>query len=193
MPRKASPTLVERAPATAADSYAYPTRPDPKVRWVWALRGLGYGLLTFLFLAFGPLLGILADVNGDGGGLLTYVVIGAAGYVVLFFLLAVVYAFLATPRYSFEVRDEEVIVRRGILFRTTSRIPLRKVQDIHVKQGPLLRAFGLASVKLETAGGSGMRWGSWGAMAEGQLPGLRDGEAVAAALSARVKALRSDL
>lgn len=107
---------------------------------------------------------------------------------------AVIWANLAVRRYSFEVADDEVVVRKGIVFRTTTRIPMRKIQDIHVRQGPILRALGLASIKLDTAGGfTPSRGMGPGFMAEGQLPGIRNAEQVAAALSARVKELRSDL
>jgi membrane protein YdbS with pleckstrin-like domain len=63
------------------------------------------------------------------------------------------------------------------------------VQDIIVQSGPLLRAWNLSSVKLQTAGG-GAHTPHWG---EGQLPGVHNGDAVAAELLERIKRLRGDV
>ena len=115
------------------------------------------------------------------------------GLFVVIALLSIVFANAAASRYSFEVMAEEVVVRKGVFFTTTTRIPLRRVQDIHVRQGPLLRAFGLASVKLDTAGGFNVTRGPYGFTSEGQLPGLRDAEVVAERLMERVKSLKGDV
>ena len=47
-----------------------------------------------------------------------------------------------------------LIVRRGILFKVEKTIPLDKIQDLSLREGPPLKAFGLMSVKVETAGQS---------------------------------------
>jgi putative membrane protein len=43
-------------------------------------------------------------------------------------------------------------VKRGIFFKVEKTIPLDKIQDLTVKEGPLLRKLGLRSLKIETAG-----------------------------------------
>jgi membrane protein YdbS with pleckstrin-like domain len=45
-------------------------------------------------------------------------------------------------------------VRRGVIFRSEKNVPLDKIQDISLTEGPLLRHLGLASLRIETAGQS---------------------------------------
>jgi putative membrane protein len=51
-----------------------------------------------------------------------------------------------------ELRERTLVVKRGIFFRVEKTIPLDKIQDLTVKEGPLLRWLGLRSLKIETAG-----------------------------------------
>jgi putative membrane protein len=51
-----------------------------------------------------------------------------------------------------ELHERTLVVKRGIFFRVEKTIPLDKVQDLTVKEGPLLRMLGLRSLKIETAG-----------------------------------------
>lgn len=53
-----------------------------------------------------------------------------------------------------ELSSKKLSVRRGVLFKIEKTIPLEQIQDVMVKEGPLLRAFGLCALKIETAGQS---------------------------------------
>jgi putative membrane protein len=48
--------------------------------------------------------------------------------------------------------DHDVVAARGRLRRTTTWIPLEKVQSVRWVQGPVQRRLGLASVRLDVAG-----------------------------------------
>jgi putative membrane protein len=48
--------------------------------------------------------------------------------------------------------DRYVVASRGRLRRTTTWIPLEKVQSVRWAQGPLQRRLGLATVRLDVAG-----------------------------------------
>lgn len=48
--------------------------------------------------------------------------------------------------------ERGLVVKRGVLFRRETTIPLDKVQDLSIRHGPLLNALGLASLSLDTAG-----------------------------------------
>ena len=50
--------------------------------------------------------------------------------------------------------ERSLVVKRGVVFKSEKTIPLDKIQDLTVREGPLLRAFGLRSLKIETAGQS---------------------------------------
>lgn len=48
-------------------------------------------------------------------------------------------------------RDDDLLVRRGTLWRTIVVVPYGRLQYVDVEAGPLDRAFGLARVQLHTA------------------------------------------
>ncbi|WP_084079106.1 PH domain-containing protein [Demequina sp. NBRC 110057] len=48
-------------------------------------------------------------------------------------------------------RDEDLIVKRGRLWRSVTVVPYGRMQYVEVEAGPLNRAFGIAKVQLHTA------------------------------------------
>jgi membrane protein YdbS with pleckstrin-like domain len=48
-------------------------------------------------------------------------------------------------------RDEDLLIRKGILFQRLVVVPYGRMQFVDVTAGPLDRAFGLATVQLHTA------------------------------------------
>lgn len=69
-----------------------------------------------------------------------------------------------------EVTDRNVVIGKGLLFRRELTIPLDKIQDISIREGPLLSAFGLLQLRIETAGQSS----SPGGKSDANLVGLID-------------------
>lgn len=72
-------------------------------------------------------------------------------------------------RLSAELTEKRLEVKKGILFKRESTIPLDKITDLQYFQGPLMRAFDIDGLKVETAGQSG---GAGGSLVT--LIGLRD-------------------
>jgi membrane protein YdbS with pleckstrin-like domain len=68
-------------------------------------------------------------------------------------------------QWSFDVLEEEVDIHKGIFWRKRIIIPLIRVQNVDTKQGPVMRAFALASITVATAAG------------EHEIPGLPLAEA----------------
>lgn len=68
-----------------------------------------------------------------------------------------------------QVTDRSVNITKGLLFKTQKNIPLDKITDLAVKEGPILRALGLCVLNIETAGG-----GQGSAMGEASLIGVVD-------------------
>ena len=64
-------------------------------------------------------------------------------------------------------RADELLVRRGLLFRRLSAVPYGRMQFVDVTAGPLSRALGLADVHLHTAA----------AATDAVVPGLPQAEA----------------
>lgn len=77
--------------------------------------------------------------------------------VALLALQAVALAVLPGLRYRrwrYDVTTTDVLIRSGLIVVKTSVIPMVRVQHVETKQGPILKASGLASVTVTTAGSS---------------------------------------
>ena len=55
-------------------------------------------------------------------------------------------------RMSCTLTERTLELKRGIFSRVESTIPLEKITDLQMFQGPMMRAFGLYGFKVETAG-----------------------------------------
>jgi putative membrane protein len=66
---------------------------------------------------------------------------------------------LVTRRYldshSCVLTERSVKIKKGILNRIEKTVPLDKITDVALVQGPIMRAFGLESLSVETAGSTG--------------------------------------
>lgn len=54
-----------------------------------------------------------------------------------------------------ELTDRTLQIDKGVLVRTESTIPLDKITDMQMVQGPIMRWIGIHGLKVETAGQSG--------------------------------------
>jgi putative membrane protein len=68
-----------------------------------------------------------------------------------------------------DLTERSLNIRRGFLFKVQKNIPLDKITDLAVNEGPVLRYFGLCSLTIETAGG-----GQGSNMGQAMLPGVVD-------------------
>ncbi|TRW43198.1 PH domain-containing protein, partial [Georgenia yuyongxinii] len=75
------------------------------------------------------------------------------GVLVVVATVATVYSMLAWRRMRFSVTSESIDLHTGILFRQERHARLNRVQAVDVVQPLLGRLFGLAQVRVETAGG----------------------------------------
>lgn len=55
-------------------------------------------------------------------------------------------------RLSASLTDRSLNIQKGWLFRLEKNVPLEKIQDLTMREGPLLRWLGLALLHVETAG-----------------------------------------
>ena len=81
------------------------------------------------------------------------------GWLWLLFMLLAFSIFLwpviAVPRMGYALREKDVIYKSGVLWHTVTAIPFNRVQHVEKTSTPLDRRYGLASLQLYTAGGSG--------------------------------------
>ncbi|BAL86883.1 hypothetical protein AMIS_16630 [Actinoplanes missouriensis 431] len=102
------------------------------------------------------------------------------GAVVLLGLWRAVIEARAVSAWGYAERDNDLLVRHGLLIRHLSIVPYARMQFVDVTAGPLERAFGLATVQLHTAS----------AASDARVPGLPPQEA--SRLRDRLTALGED-
>jgi uncharacterized protein len=81
-----------------------------------------------------------------------------------------VLSWIVSRRYrawGYAEREDDLLVRRGVMFARLSVVPYGRMQFIDVTAGPLERTFGLATVRLHTAA----------AATDARIPGLARAEA----------------
>jgi uncharacterized protein len=71
--------------------------------------------------------------------------------------------------WGYAERNDDLMVRRGVLIRRLSVIPYGRMQFIDVTAGPIERALGLATLRMHTAA----------AASDARIPGLESGAAAA--------------
>ena len=112
-----------------------------------------------------PIAAIGGLIGGAAGtaliGLIVALVLLAAGLVGEWFVARRVAA------WGYAERDDDLMVRRGVLIRRQSVVPYGRMQFIDVNAGPVERSLGLATVRMHTAA----------AASDARIPGLERAEA----------------
>jgi membrane protein YdbS with pleckstrin-like domain len=101
----------------------------------------------------------------------------AAGIVIALIVLRLLFLPRSLRSWGYAERDDDLLVRHGLLYRRLSIVPYGRMQFVDVTAGPLERLFGLATVQLHTAA----------AATDAKIPGLPPDEA--ARLRDRLSAL----
>lgn len=71
----------------------------------------------------------------------------------LLFMASWFYLPLEIRHTRYLLRTQDFLLQQGIFWRKAVLIPLHRVQHVTISQGPLQKRFGLASLKVYTAGG----------------------------------------
>lgn len=158
-----------------------PTRKlDPKVMKVWRISEL---LVVVICWACICLPFLIAALFCDESWLTPLNVI--LNVIALACLAFFVGAFprLRYMRWRYEVGEHELDIMRGIFWRKRFVIPFIRVQNTDTKQGPIMRASGLAQVTVATAAG------------EHEIPGLciEEADALRDAIATQARLAQEDL
>jgi membrane protein YdbS with pleckstrin-like domain len=150
-------------------------RPDAELSWkrpsprLLRARRIQTALVTAPAALAGGLCGAAAAA-GVGAGVV-------AGAIVIAGLVAERFLARRVASWGFAERDEDLMVRRGVLVRRLSVIPYGRMQFIDVTAGPVERSLGLATLRMHTAA----------AASDARIPGLD--QAMAARLRDQLAAL----
>ena len=150
-------------PSIAIDPHGIQWRRlDPRYRTV-RLLGEGIATLVRTALALMPLaaaaLGVLSPPP--------WLTIGLPAVVLAWGLVELVLIPRCVRAMGYSEREDDLLIRRGLLVRRVSVVPYGRMQYVDVSVGPLEAAFGLATVKLHTAA----------AATKAEIPGLPADEA----------------
>lgn len=130
-------------------------RPSPRLRTARTVQVVAAtALLMLLGLGIGFAVGGPAMLLGTAAGLV-------AGGAVWWFVRRRLTA------WGYLEREDDLLVRRGVMLRRLSVVPYGRMQFVDVTAGPIERSFGLATVRMHTAS----------AASDARIPGLEAGEA----------------
>ncbi|MEM8666492.1 MAG: PH domain-containing protein [Planctomycetota bacterium] len=68
------------------------------------------------------------------------------------FFVALVLPALSYRRWSYQVDERVIQLKRGIVWRAVLAIPVSRLQHVDLHRGPIERRFGLTSLEIHTAG-----------------------------------------
>jgi len=146
-----------------------------------AWRPVSPKLITVELIARG--IGVLVLLAGLGVGWALaphWLWVAGMAVVVAYAIWRSIVTVRAVRAWGYAERDQDLLVKHGLLIRRLSIVPYARMQFVDVTAGPLERAFGLATVQLHTAA----------AASDAKVPGLPPEEA--ARLRDRLTALGED-
>jgi membrane protein YdbS with pleckstrin-like domain len=140
-------------------------RPTPEPTRLLAPEAFGLFVVEVLMATVPFAAVVIALALAIVGGGVGLAIAGAA-------VLGVLVAAAAVPRlriarFRFEVREDEIDLRHGILIETRTLVPMVRVQHVDTRRTPVSRYFGLAAVAFHTAAGAT------------EIPALREADAAA--------------
>ncbi len=121
-------------------------RLHPSSIWLAAIRSVTSLAAPAAIFAF------VRIVQGGVMGVIKYLPAGLM-IVLLSCGLTALFAYLSWSKFRYGIGERDIVIESGVFNRVRRSIPLARVQDVNIEQGPLARLFGLAKVKIETGGG----------------------------------------
>jgi membrane protein YdbS with pleckstrin-like domain len=77
------------------------------------------------------------------------------GGIVVLVLLFFAWVSLYYGSMWYELREDEMSWKRGVWFRKTGIVPYNRITNLDIRQGPVMRALGISTLSIQTAGYSG--------------------------------------
>ncbi len=78
--------------------------------------------------------------------------VGGLGILVVLFII---WTRLYYDSMWYELHDDEMRWKRGVIFRRTGIVPYNRITNIDIRQGPVMRALDISTLSIQTAGYSG--------------------------------------
>ena len=122
---------------------------------VFIFRNARAWIVLLLVYTAGPLLrgeGFVefAVIGGISINIITIILAGIA----VFAIIIIIFSLLSYQRIRWQITEEEVRIRKGILRRVDKRIPISKIQSVDITEKLIERFFKVATVSFDTPGGN---------------------------------------
>jgi uncharacterized protein len=111
-----------------------------QARRLWTVTALGVATPGLLLVAAG-----LVAAFGVAGAAASVVVVGGGLWLVRRLVVR------RHAAWGYAVREDDLVLRRGLLVRRLTLVPVGRMQFVDIQQGPLDRWLGVANVRLHTA------------------------------------------
>jgi len=113
------------------------------------------------------LIALLASLRGIPDGLRELVPMWLIiiGFFVLWLIVFSIIYSIAYIRFSWEITDDELHIYKGLINRKRMHVPYKRIHSANIDAGIFDRMFGVVTLKMDTAGGSGKG-------ADAQIPAL---------------------
>ena len=138
---------AEYSLGTATDKTEVGVPVDPRAVKVWRLNALGSGLLILILISVGTL--VLVSAFSHLWPL-------AVALLAITLVLEATYVLRYPPAYyrclQYWVDDTGIRIRSGVFWKSMISLPRVRIQHSDVSQGPMQRKYGVATLKLYTAG-----------------------------------------
>ena len=119
---------------------------DHRAIKVWFINGLAEGIalivVVMFFIIYVQDMFELSSLWGQLGALLV---------VVYTIWVAVIAPYLRLRFWRYEIRENEVDIQYGIFIKHRTLIPMTRIQHVDTEYGPVMRHFGLSTLKISTA------------------------------------------
>ncbi|MFH5832690.1 PH domain-containing protein [Halalkalibaculum sp. DA3122] len=112
----------------------------------WRISGMIWAFILCLITLFL----VFLTLQGEGPPWWFNILVGICALVVTI-AAATVLPSLRWKRWRYQIDRHEVDLRRGIFVIKRTLIPVKRVQHVDTRQGPILRKYGLSSVAITTA------------------------------------------
>jgi membrane protein YdbS with pleckstrin-like domain len=117
---------------------------DPRYVWIrWIGDAIG---ATVVIVAAGV---VTATWQADG---YRWIPAAAAGAVLALLGLVAWLQRVEVNHLGYLVREHDLSFRQGVIGRRVTTVPFARIQNVRIDRGPVVRAFGLATLHLRTAG-----------------------------------------
>ena len=137
--------IYERMPMKALPA----NQLDPRVKNVWRLNDAIW--ITVVMLPIIICFFVMTFFPGSEDIARPLLILGFIIWAILLIAWLVVLPPIRYARWRYEISPYYLDIAKGIIWRKRYIIPFIRVQNTDTRQGPILRAFGLASVTVSTA------------------------------------------